>query len=236
MFMNTQSASKVLRNLEKQGYGDSTILEYMEFLREVVEIGKLIKAVKPFVVKGRRPVEKTEEELRDETFNTGVCAICANRQKLDNAVVMVMHGYQMSDYNHSGYRVGKCFGVGYKPYELSNEANVAFAPVLENHLKGIVKAIKTLMSGEITSVEVKKEKWENHNRVEYKVTYTLIENPVEFNREMQSRIETLKSELNMVRQDISINKAKIEKWMLQPLKYGCAAEATLPESPVSSVV
>jgi hypothetical protein len=224
MFMNTQSAPKLLRNLTKQnGYNDPIILEYMEFLKEVVAIGELIKAIKPFIVKGRRPVEKTEEQLRDETFNTGVCAICANRQKLDGKIGMVMHGYQMSDYNHAGYRVGKCFGVGYKPYELSNEANVAFAPVLEQHRKSIANAIKTLKSGKITSVDVRKEKWEGHQRVKYTVTYTLEANPVEFKQEVENRLGRLDSELRYVKADIKTNNAKIEGWTLQPLAYGSKA-------------
>lgn len=224
MFMNTTSAPKLLRNLTKQnGYNDPIILEYMEFLKEVVAIGTLIKAIKPFVVKGRRPVEKTPEQIQDETFNTGVCAICANRQKLDGNVAMVMHGYQMSDYNHAGYRVGKCFGVGYKPYELSNEANVAFAPVLENHRKDIAVAIKTWKSGKITTLDVMKDKWENHKRTEVKVTYTLEANPVEFNREKEGRIARLESQLRMVKADIVTNNAKIEGWTLQPLAYGSKA-------------
>lgn len=223
MFMNTGSAPKLLRNLEKKnGYNNPTILEYMEFLREVVAIGTLIKALKPYVVKGRRPVEKTEEQLRDETFNTGMCAICARRQKLEMSLKMVMHGYQMSDYNHAGYRIGKCFGVGYKPYELSNEANVAFAPVLENHRAGIASAIKTLKVGAITEVDVKKDKWDGSvgKRVEYTVTYTKAANPVEFAHEIELRIARLESELRMVKDDIKTNKAKIDNWSAQPLQYG----------------
>jgi hypothetical protein len=222
-YMNTTSAPKVLRNLEKQhGFGNPLILEYMEFLREVVEIGKLIKAIKPFVVKGRRPVEKSEADLIAENFNTGICAICARRQKLDVATRMVMHGYQMSDYNHAGYRVGKCFGVEYKPYELSNEANIAFAPVLESHRKGIVAALKTLPS--LVSVDVQCQKWENGKRVGYTKTFTKEANQYEFNQEIANRQSRLEFELSTVKQDIQINKAKIENWTLQPLKYGCLAE------------
>jgi hypothetical protein len=223
MFMNTQSAPKLLRGLEKHnGYGNPVILTYMEFLREVVQIGNLIKALKPYVVKGRRPVEKTEEQLRDETFNTGMCAICARRQKLEMSLGMVMHGYQMSDYNHRGWRIGKCFGVGYKPYELSNEANVAFAPVLENHRKGIAQAIRTLKSGKVTTLDVTKDKYDSSvgKRVEYTVTYTKAENPAEFAHEMEVRLARLDSELRMVTDDIKTNKAKIDNWTAQPLQYG----------------
>lgn len=188
---------------------------------QLLELCKLAKAV---AVKGRRPVEKTVEQLRDETFNTGVCAICINRQKLTDATKMVMHGYQMSDYNHAGYRVGSCFGVGYKPYELSNEANLAFAPVLEIHRLGLENALQTWASGKITSVDITREKREGGSQVEYTVTYTLAANPAEFNREKETRVARLESELRMIDADIRVNNDRIQKWTLQPLMFGSKAD------------
>jgi hypothetical protein len=224
-YMNVTSAPKLLRNLEKNnGFNNPLILEYMEYLREVVKIGALIKAIKPYIVKGRRPVEKTEEQLRDETFNTGECAICANRQKLNGSANMVMHGYQMSDYNHAGYRVGKCFGVSYKPYELSNEANVAFAPVLESLRKGVADSLKTLKSGKVASLTAKRDRWENHRRTVTDVVLTPEANPQEFKRELELAIARQESELRMVESDIKTNNAKIENWTRQPLKYGSKAQ------------
>jgi hypothetical protein len=218
-------AAKLSRNLKKLSADKMTprIEAYIAVLDEIAAMFVYLQSFKSIIKKGRRPVQKTEEQLRDETFNTGVCAICANRQKLDGSVNMVMHGYQMSEYNHAGYRVGKCFGVGYKPYELSNEANVAFAPVLEHHRQSTAAAIKTWKSGKITSVEVKREKWEAHRRVEYKVTLTLAENPVEFQSEVNARIGRLENELRYIKADIKTNNAKIEGWTLQPLTYGSKA-------------
>ena len=198
---------------------EPAVAAYLEVLEEVALIGNLEKEIKPFIVKGRKPVVKDAQKLYDETFNTGVCAICANRQKLDD-LKMVMHGYQMSGENHSGWRVGKCFGVGYKPYELSNEANVAFAPVLESHRQDILSALDAWQSGKITTLNVQRTKRENGQRVDYQVTYTLAENPYEFNQEKGYRIARLESELRMVDSDIKTNNAKIQQWTLQPLAYG----------------
>lgn len=218
-----------LKKLAKKFEGkDKQVDSFLPILREAVALLELCKSVKPFIKKGRRPnVNKTEAMIAEENFNTGVCAICANRQKLEHgAEVLVMHGYQMSDYNHAGYRVGKCFGVGYKPYELSNEANIAFAPVLEDHRRGIANAIKTWKSGKITEVQVTREgKWNGRGYDKIELTFTLEANPVEFKQEVEHRIDRLEYELSMVKADIKTNNAKINDWTLQPLKYGSEAAA-----------
>lgn len=217
-------AAKLARRLRKLDPADISLelMDYIVTLEQINEWFQFLKSMKPIIKKGRKPnVNKTEAMIAEENFNTGVCAICANRQKLDGSLNMVMHGYQMSDYNHAGYRVGKCFGVGYKPYELSNEANVAFAPVLEGHRNAIAAAIKTLPK--LVSVDVQREKWEGGKRVKYTVTYTKEANPFEFKRELTNRESRLEYELDMVKADIKTNNAKIEGWTLQPLAYGSKA-------------
>ncbi len=217
-------AAKLSRRLKKLPWDATTpgIAAYIETLDQINEWFQFLKSMKPIIKKGRKPnVNKTEAMIAEENFNTGVCAICANRQKLDDATTMVMHGYQMSEYNHAGYRVGKCFGVAYKPYELSNEANIAFKPVLANYRSGIKKALATLPK--LTSVDAKVDKWESGRRTEIDVTYTKEANPREFEREIESRNNRLTWELETVEGDIKINNAKINDWKLQPLKYGCKA-------------
>ena len=217
-------AAKLSRRLKKLATADLTagIQNYIATLDQINEWFQFLKSMKPIIKKGRKPNQnKTEAQIAEENFNTGVCAICANRQKLDDATAMVMHGYQMSEYNHAGYRVGKCFGVAYKPYELSNEANVAFKPVLANYRRDIKKALATLPL--LTSVDAKKDKWEGGRRTEIDVTYTKEANPVEFKREIESRENRLTWELETVEADIKINNAKINDWTLQPLKYGSKA-------------
>src|SRR5271166_1702453 len=217
-------AAKLSRNLKKLPAAKMTagIATYIATLDQISEWFQYLKSLKPIIKKGRKPnVNKTDAMIAEENYNTGVCAICANRQKLDDASAMVMHGYQMSEYNHAGYRLGKCFGVAYKPYELSNEANVAFKPVLANYRRDIKKALATLPL--LTSVDAKKDKWEGGRRTEIDVTYTKEANPVEFKREIESRENRLTWELETVEADIKINNAKINDWTLQPLKYGSKA-------------
>ena len=213
--LHAQGLYNRLKKFEKE----PAVAAYLEVLVEVAAVGNLEKEIKPFIVKGRKPVVKTAQQEYDETFNTGICAICANRQKLDD-LKMVMHGYQMSGENHSGWRMGKCFGVAYKPYELSNEANVAFAPVLESHRQDVLASLDAWKTGKITTVNVERTKRENGRRVDYQVTYTLAENPFEFNREKDYRVSRLEYDLRATNDDIATNNAKIQQWKLQPLKYG----------------
>lgn len=219
------NVSGALKKLVKKFEGkDQQVDAFLPVLREAVALLELCKSAKPFIKKGRRPnINKTEADIAAENFNTGVCAICGHRQKLDDVTDMVMHGYQMSEYNHAGYRVGKCFGVGYKPYELSNEANVAFAPVLESHRAGIIKALATLPK--LTSIDAKADKWEGGRRTTIDVTYTKEANPREFQREIESHKNRLDWELETVEADIEVNNGMIKNWTLQPLKYGCKASA-----------
>src|SRR5271156_1455937 len=216
-------AAKMSRELKKLGKKNPDILTsgitaYIETLDQIDAIWKWLQSVKPIIVKGRRPNEnKTEAQIAIELRNTGLCAICDCRQKLDEGK-MVMHGYTMSDYNHSGYRVGKCFGVKYSCYELSNEANVAYAPVLTSQLKGYKSALKTLKSGTIETLTVKRDTYVDHKRAA--VNVTLLKGTEEFDRELAGQISQLERFIGYTKSDIAENDAKIANWTLQPLKYG----------------
>jgi hypothetical protein len=212
-----QAKGRIAR-LTKNGPKFPIMSEYLSALEEVVAIWNTIQSLKPFIVKGRRPNEnKTEAQIAAELKNTGICAICARRQKLDDNR-MVHHGYQMSDYNHSGYRIGKCFGTGYLCYELSNEANVAYAPVLKAQLKGYQSALKTLKSGTVLTFSVKREKYLGGKLV--KVGETLLKGTTEFDTELDFQIGQTEQFIKYTKSDIKDNDARISGWTLQPLKYG----------------
>jgi hypothetical protein len=192
---------------------------YLAALAEVAAMNVAIKSLKPFIVKGRRPNEnKTEEKIAEELSNTGVCAICAHRQKLDDDGKMVHHGYQMSDYNHSGYRIGSCFGVGYLCYELGDEANLAFAPILQGHLKAYKAALKILKSGTVMTLTVERSKYEGGHSVKYNAA--LEKGTPEFDRKLAGQISQTETFIRYTKSDIKINDAKIADWTLHPLKYG----------------
>lgn len=217
-------AAKLSRRLKKLPIEQITpeIQNYIDTLDQIIGIFEWLKQFKTIIVKGRKVVEKTKEQILEELFNTGICAICESRQKLTSEEKMVMHGYQMSEYNHAGYRMGKCFGVGYKPYELSNEANIAYEPVLESQRTSLSNLVETLKSGTVVSLRVKKSKWDSSQRkmVDFDVTYTKEGTPFEFAQEMENKIYAVEGQLRTVKDYIKVNNIKIERWKAQPLKYG----------------
>lgn len=82
-----------------------------KFLKEYVDAERLrlqaeVAEIKAEAVKGKKP-------------NAGHCAICMGVFKVDSVNGMVNHGYQRPGV---GYLIGKCFGVGYLPYELGCQA------------------------------------------------------------------------------------------------------------------
>lgn len=220
-----QAAGRVKRLAKKAPREGAQVLfvkQYVECLKEIDAIWKGIQELKPYIVKGRKPTQtKTEAQIAAELVDTGICAICGHRQKFDAADKMVYHGYQMSGYNHSGYRVGKCFGVGYRPYELSNEACVAYAPLLKDYEKGTRGKLRHYKSGDVQELSVTRTKWVNHRSEEYEVV--LRPHGVtkqEFEAELARRIDAATRELRDIREDIKTNQAKIDGWSLQPLRYG----------------
>ena len=218
-----QAAGRIRRLTRSAPRGNKTARNYIAALSEVDAIWKAIQAAKPFVAKGRRPNEnKTSEQVAAELWNTGICAICDRRQKLDKGR-MVHHGFQMSEYNHSGNREGRCFGTGHKCYEFGNEANVALAPVLAEWLEGGLRALKTLKSGTVETLTVTRRKY-SHSP--YNVI--LRKGTPEFDQELASQVAEGELFVRSTRAKIKANDAKIKGWSLRPLAYGGGGDSTSP--------
>jgi len=221
-YMSYISAPKLLRNLEKKnGFSDPIILEYMEYLRELVALGQLIKEVKPYIEKGRKPnvTNKTPEELAAEIANTGICCICQNRQKLNDEQGMVHHGYQMSEYNHSGYRVGSCFGVKFMPYEFSCEANKQWlSQVLRPQLKAQREYMKALKASTMLTLDRTRDVYVSGKRTS--VTDTFAKGTPEYEEIRESSAHRAEYEIKMLKAEIEMHEAFVEKWVLRPLMDG----------------
>jgi len=218
MYCSFNQAKGRIARLQKNAPKTAIVAEFIAAYQEVEAIWNLICSLKPITIKGRRPNEnKTEAQVALELKNTGMCAICDHRQKLD-ADKMVHHGYKMSDYNHSGYRIGKCFGTDHLCYELSNEANIAFKPVLTAQLRGYTSALKTLKSGTVETLTVTRQKYVGSRLEDVRVT--LMKGTPEFDTELGYEIERTKRFIGYTKSDIKVNDLKISGWTLQPLKYG----------------
>ncbi len=103
------------------------IIAYFEVYNAFKPLADKFLALKPFIIKGRKPVPANENSRT--LVNTGTCPICSKNVKLDGGR-LVEHGYQMSGYNHSGWREGRCFGVGYQPIEVSDFGVKCYVGVL----------------------------------------------------------------------------------------------------------
>jgi hypothetical protein len=222
-YMSYISAPKLLRRLEKANFDNPTIQSYMEYLREVVQIGTLIKSAKVFIVKGRKPnvTNKTEAELAAEIANTGTCCICQRRQKLNDEQGMVHHGYQMSEYNHSGYRIGSCFGVKFLPYEFSCEANKQWlAQVLKPQMVAEKKFLKDLKNSTMETLDRTEEIYQGYGLKPKSVTHTYNRGTREYEEVRESKIYRTESNIRLLKIDIETHEALVKNWTLRPLLDG----------------
>lgn len=214
-------AAKLSRRLKKLSVTDSTpgIRSYIAVLDQIDAIWKYLQSFKAIIVKGRRPVEKTAEQIADEIANIGTCCICNRGQKLDAAQTMVHHGYQMSDYNHSGYRIGSCFGVKHMPYEFSCEANKLFlSQVLKPELKGLQSYLADLNASKHETLNVTTHKWEGHKQVA--VVTAWAKGTKEYEQQRGFNISRTENEISSTKAYIAYHTDKVATWKLTPLADG----------------
>jgi len=213
--------SRELKKLQKRSPEKITsgIVEYVATLDQIDAVWKWLQSVKPIIVKGRKPnvVNKTQEQIEAELTNTGHCAICGRRQKLSGEELrtrtMVHHGYQMSDYNHSGYRVGKCFGTARLPYEVSCEANKEFLVILKRELKEYRASLKAYQNSEADTLMVTEYPT---GRLRDAVQVPYAKGTTQYEKERQSRIHEKESRIRQTQSAIKYHEAKVADW--KPVK------------------
>lgn len=211
-----QAAGRI-RRLEKKPIVLKELPEiagYIEVLKDIAAIWEAIVALKPFVIKGRKPLENPKPV---DLTNTGTCAICFNRQKLLQNKNMVHHGFQISDgYGHYfGFRNGACFGCKYKPYELSNAGNIAFKAHLEAILQRTQESLARHKSGEITTLTEKRWTRVDGQRIEKLFTVKIGEEG--FDRLMAKEIREHEWAIDSLKRDIERQQLLIDTWTLKPL-------------------
>lgn len=84
-----------------------------------------LKALKPMVVKGRKPSETPRMTPERTLENTGTCSVCGRNVKLRDGKI-VDHGFAL----RFGFRNGMCPGVGFDPIEVSPEGLHAYQDLL----------------------------------------------------------------------------------------------------------
>jgi hypothetical protein len=210
-------AAKLSRRLKKLNAANITpgIQNYINTLDQIDDAWKWLQSVKPIIVKGRKPnvTNKTPEQIEAEFRNTGHCCICTRRQKLSNggdvrSRTMVHHGYQMSEYNHAGNRLGQCFGTDELPYQVSCEANKKFLIALKNTLKDLNAALKAYKGSTPATLDV--TEYPRTMREPVQVPYA--KGTPQYERERESRTHRVESEIRQTKDLIEFHTARVTNW------------------------
>ena len=209
-------AAALSRRLKKLSPENITpgIQAYIDTLDQIDGVWKYLQSVKPIIVKGRKPNPNPKPV---DTTNMGTCAICEKKWKLSRGTQreVVDHGYRISDGmgHYFGHRSGKCFGTGYQPYELSNQANKEYKVVLQKELKQLEQLLKDLNASKHDTLSVLEYQKGIRNPV-----------PVEYPRghkkyedQRQSMISKTESEIRWLNEAIPYQQVRIDTWRAEPL-------------------
>jgi hypothetical protein len=118
----------------------------------------LVKDVSTFLGLPTPEEEKADKATlidRGDVTNCGTCPCCFGMYKMTADKKMVHHGYQRPG---CGSIFGDCFGVGYAPFEISNEGTIAYIEALKQSNERMEKGIAFLNSAECVSLDKTLEK------------------------------------------------------------------------------
>jgi hypothetical protein len=216
-------AAKMSRNLKKLAKRIPAVLspgiaEYILTLDQIDAVWKWLQSVKPIIVKGRKPAENPTPV---DITNTGHCAICETRFKLERHGnkrgnrPMVHHGFKISNGMgyYFGHRAGKCFGTAYLPYELSSQANVEYKYFLEQELKDAEEHLVSLKTRFFDTLDVREYK----KGIAFPVNVPYARGTGQYEQERLRRISQTESEIRWLNEQIPYQQVRIDTWRLQPL-------------------
>jgi hypothetical protein len=210
----------ILKRLKKLQTKDDApeIKTVLVWLEEVAPYAAIVKSLKDKVIMGRRP---SETPVVFDWTNTGTCAICGRIHKITKAKKMVDHGFELAKSrqgNFIGYRIGGCFGVGYAPYELSNEANVALAPTIDAMIARVEEYI-----GALTRNEIEKFQWTTKGKFNFvthkqeMIQHVATKGSKDHEKRRQIELAGEESNLRFHQSNKVINDRMIAEWVLKDL-------------------
>ena len=152
---------------------------------------------------------RKDYKARDWT-NTGTCGVCEQNVKMRDDQGLVHHGFQRPG---DGMIHGDCFGVGYKPHELSPEAASAF---LEKSLKPSAESLKQkltdLREGRVTKLQTHQPSRLNEWKGEY-----IQAGEAGWERRLEREISSTEQYLGWAERDITHFTKKVGEWKLDKL-------------------
>ncbi len=169
-----------------------------------------LNQLKQYIVKGRKPSDAPRLTDPRTIDNTGTCPVCGRNIKLEGGA-MVAHGYQMSGYNHSGFRSGNCFGVGYPPIEVSDKGVRAFRAMAISQLERTENALAKLPN--MTELYLPS----------HRVTKTrnkTTRGDSDFDQVVKAESQRMKSEISALKSEIRHCDEVIENWYPKALPDG----------------
>lgn len=193
------------------------VASFIALTAEFLPYAEAIKGKKFEVIKGRVPSNEPPKPV-DES-NTGICAICGKRHKLTKAGKLVDHGYQISDGNgYIGFRSGSCFGVDFRPFEISTEANVAYDKAIDGWIVKENEILDNLRTGKVTSFTVEDNQRNEAGRwVKVDVKVTAETDARRFAKLLAANIRKHEGEIVTLKAIKADNQTKIDNWKAQPL-------------------
>lgn len=204
------------REFSRHLLGSSYLNEYIGVVFPFLVEEGLLRQVNEALGTPSLEQEKAEKAKNaPKKGNTGTCPCCFRTQKLTpkskhgsdlSRPGMVLHGYERPGF---GFIEGNCFGVGWPPFELSNEGTEAMIPP-------ITKQIQSLRSSDLLERPEKVEELTDRFNVRKRHLKTetdprdwesLLKGAVQRTKEKLSSMEDLKRELEQ----------KARSWKPQPL-------------------
>lgn len=192
------------------------LAEYIAVLDEVAQLAELVKALKPYIEKGRKP---NPNAVPVDMSGMATCGICGGEFKLDGQHQLVHHGFRISDgRGYIGSRVGSCFGVGYQPYELSNKANIDYQEYLRKVLAGYEKDKQDLQDNKFSTLSEMVRVRVGNRYEDEKRTYD--RGTREYDKLCQTSLHRVESDIRHTESEIEYQGEYIAKWQPKPLPYG----------------
>lgn len=134
------------------------------------------------------------------------CPVCERKHQLHNDR-MVHHGYQRPG-DGSGI-IGDCFGVGYLPYEVSDEGCHAFKAVLLRKQENVQEFLARLRSGQVKSLLL------NEGTIKNPKLVTVSVGDPKFQAELKSAIFEKEAEIESIKYLVSRMDELIRDWKKQ---------------------
>lgn len=157
----------------------------------------------------RKYVERTRE-------NTGTCGICCKEQKLTKQGNLVHHGFTKPGH---GYIQGDCFGVGFKPYELSASSCKSYIEALTKMMNDHKAALRRHQNGEILTLNVETKTYKLIMGRKIYDTKLVNKGTPEFEVAQKQIIIKLQNQIRQLEGSITFYQSRVDNWKLDTLPW-----------------